>query len=101
MASSSARIAASGQKSTPAASIAAGDSGIAAAGRCAPPDNKPSPEELGRGRPFLAAESVLLAVGQSHAVATNRPHQITPHGDSPCRFLLIQGVGQYDFVREE
>jgi hypothetical protein len=20
---------------------------------------------------------------------------------SPCRFLLIQGVGQYDFVREE
>jgi len=42
------------------------------------------------------AESVLLTVGQSHAVPTNRPHQITPDGDLPCRFLLIQGVGPHD-----
>ena len=41
-------------------------------------------------------ERVLLAVGESHGVAVNRPHQITPHGDRPCRFLLIQGVGAYD-----
>ena len=41
-------------------------------------------------------QKVLLATGQSHAVATHRPHRITPHGDTPCRFLLIQGVGQYD-----
>ena len=41
-------------------------------------------------------EQVLLAVGQSHAVPTGRPHQITPHGERPCRFLLIQGVGEYD-----
>jgi len=41
-------------------------------------------------------ERVLLDVGQSHAVPTNRPHQITPHGDRPCRFLLVQGVGKYD-----
>jgi len=41
-------------------------------------------------------ERVLLAVGERHVVPTNRPHQITPHGDRPCRFLLIQGVGQYD-----
>ena len=41
-------------------------------------------------------ERVQLAVGQSHAVAANRPHKITPHGERPCRFLLVQGVGQYD-----
>ena len=41
-------------------------------------------------------ERVLLSVGQSHAIATNRPHQITPHGDESCRLLLIQGVGEYD-----
>jgi quercetin dioxygenase-like cupin family protein len=41
-------------------------------------------------------ERVLLSLGQSYAIATNRPHQITPHGDVPCRMLLIQGVGQYD-----
>ncbi|MCC6532506.1 MAG: cupin domain-containing protein [Burkholderiales bacterium] len=41
-------------------------------------------------------ERVLLGVGQSHAVPGNRPHRITPHGDQPCRFLLIQGVGAYD-----
>lgn len=41
-------------------------------------------------------ERVVLQVGQSHSVPTNRPHQITPHGASPCRFLLVQGVGEYD-----
>ena len=42
------------------------------------------------------SERILLAVGESHAVPPNRPHKITPNGDSPCRFLLIQGVGEYD-----
>jgi len=41
-------------------------------------------------------ERVLLAVGQSHVVRTKRPHQVTPHGDRPCRFVLVQGVGRYD-----
>ena len=41
-------------------------------------------------------ERVLLAAGESHAVPPNRPHHISPHGDRPCRFLLIQGVGAYD-----
>ena len=41
-------------------------------------------------------ESVLLAVGESHAVPVNRPHKVTPAGGKPCRFLLIQGVGKYD-----
>jgi mannose-6-phosphate isomerase-like protein (cupin superfamily) len=42
------------------------------------------------------AERVVLGPGQSHAVPTNRPHKITPYGDKPCRFLLVQGVGKYD-----
>ncbi|MEZ4456674.1 MAG: uracil-DNA glycosylase [Gemmatimonadales bacterium] len=33
---------------------------ITAAGRCAPPDNKPTPAELDRCRPFLAAELAAL-----------------------------------------
>ena len=41
-------------------------------------------------------ERVLLAAGQSQLVPTNRPHRVTPHGDGPCRFLLVQGVGKYD-----
>jgi len=36
------------------------DCWITAAGRCAPPDNKPTPEELARCRPYLAAELGLL-----------------------------------------
>jgi uracil-DNA glycosylase family 4 len=34
---------------------------ITAAGRCAPPQNRPTPAELGRCRPYLAAEIRLLA----------------------------------------
>ena len=41
-------------------------------------------------------ERVLLAVGQSYVVPTNRPHQVTSHGEGLCRFLLVQGVGKYD-----
>jgi len=33
---------------------------IAAAGRCAPPDNKPSPKELAKCRPYLERELDLL-----------------------------------------
>ena len=33
---------------------------IAAAARCAPPDNKPLPDELARCRPYLEAEIALL-----------------------------------------
>ena len=36
------------------------DCWITAAGRCAPPGNKPTPAELDRCRPYLAAELILL-----------------------------------------
>ncbi len=40
--------------------LALTDCYIAAAGRCAPPDNKPLPDELERCRPYLVAEMALL-----------------------------------------
>jgi len=41
--------------------LALTDCYIAAAARCAPPDNKPTPEELVACRPFLEAELALLS----------------------------------------
>ena len=41
-------------------------------------------------------ERMLLSPGQNYAIQMHRPHRITAHGARPCRFLLIQGVGQYD-----
>ena len=40
--------------------MALSDLYIAAAARCAPPDNKPTPEELATCRPYLAQEIALL-----------------------------------------
>lgn len=40
------------------------DAYITAAGRCAPPDNKPNRDELQRCRPFLARELTLLTAKQ-------------------------------------
>ncbi len=42
-----------------------------------------------------------LRIGQSANVLPPSPHHVSNPGRSPCRFLLVQGVGQYDFVREE
>ncbi len=41
-------------------------------------------------------ERVLVNVGESYAVPVKRPHKLTCHGERACRFLLVQGVGQYD-----
>ena len=42
-----------------------------------------------------------LGAGQAATVAPATVHQVSNPAKSPCRFLLIQGVGQYDFIREE
>lgn len=42
-----------------------------------------------------------LGTGQSASVTPGTVHQVSNSAKSPCRFLLIQGVGKYDFVREE
>ena len=42
-----------------------------------------------------------VGVGQTAAVTPPAAHYVSNPGTTPCRFLLIQGVGPYDFVREE
>lgn len=43
-------------------------------------------------------DEVRLGPGESHAVEAGRPHLVTNAGDSSVTFLVLQGVGDYDFV---
>ena len=43
----------------------------------------------------------VLGAGRSATVTPTTLHQVFNPAKSPCRFLLVQGVGKYDFVREE
>lgn len=38
-----------------------------------------------------------VAVGASYAIAPKTAHRISNGGENDCRFLLLQGVGSYDF----
>jgi quercetin dioxygenase-like cupin family protein len=54
----------------------------------------------GRLRLFLQKpeEAVQLGVGESYAVAAGRPHLVTNAGDTSMTILVLQGVGEYDYV---
>jgi mannose-6-phosphate isomerase-like protein (cupin superfamily) len=43
-------------------------------------------------------EEVRLRPGQSYAVPPRRPHLVTNGGEASATFLVLQGVGEYDFV---
>jgi quercetin dioxygenase-like cupin family protein len=43
-------------------------------------------------------EEIRLAPGQSYAVRAGRPHLVTNGGDVSATFLVLQGIGEYDFV---
>ena len=43
-------------------------------------------------------EEVRLAPGESYAVKPGRPHLVTNGGDTSVNFLVLQGIGEYDFV---
>jgi mannose-6-phosphate isomerase-like protein (cupin superfamily) len=43
-------------------------------------------------------EEVRLAPGESYAVPAKRPHLVTNGGQSSTTFLVLQGIGEYDFV---
>ena len=51
-------------------------------------------------RIFLQApkEEVRLERGQTYSVPPKRPHLVTNAGDSSAVFLVLQGIGEYDFV---
>ena len=43
-------------------------------------------------------ETVLLGPGESYAVVARRPHLVTNAGDTSMTILVLQGVGEYDYV---
>lgn len=43
-------------------------------------------------------EDVRLAPGETFAVPPGRPHLVTNAGDASAVFLVLQGIGEYDFV---
>ncbi len=43
-------------------------------------------------------EDITLGPGESFAADAGRPHLVTNGGDKPVTFLVLQGVGEYDYV---
>lgn len=54
----------------------------------------------GQMRLFLQdpKEEVNLRPGEVYAVRPKRPHLVTNGGETSLTFLVLQGVGEYDFV---
>ena len=43
-------------------------------------------------------EEVQLGPGEAYCVRARRPHLVTNVGDSSATFLVLQGIGEYDYV---
>ena len=43
-------------------------------------------------------EQVRLDPGDTYTVAPRRPHLVTNGGETSATFLVLQGIGEYDFV---
>ena len=54
----------------------------------------------GQLRVFLREpkEEVRLGSGETYSVPPRRPHLVTNGGDCSVTFLVLQGVGEYDYV---
>ena len=54
----------------------------------------------GQMRLFLQQpkEEVRLAPGESYTAVAGRPHLVTNGGDGTMTFLVLQGIGEYDYV---
>ena len=54
----------------------------------------------GRLRIFLRdpKEDVHLGPGETYAVRPQRPHLVTNPGTTSTTFLVLQGIGEYDYV---
>jgi len=40
-----------------------------------------------------------LAIGERYQINAGHAHQTSNRGTRDCRFLIVQGVGKYDFLR--
>jgi len=54
----------------------------------------------GRLRIFLREpkEDIRLGPGDTYSVKACRPHLVTNGGDGSATFLVLQGIGEYDYV---
>jgi quercetin dioxygenase-like cupin family protein len=43
-------------------------------------------------------EEVRLSPGDTYSVRPRRPHLVTNDGDCSATFLVLQGIGEYDYV---
>ncbi len=43
-------------------------------------------------------KTYLLMPGERCAVAPNTAHRVHGENDGPCKFMVIQGIGRYDFL---
>lgn len=43
-------------------------------------------------------EEVVLSPGETYVVRKLRPHRVENDGSTSATFLVLQGVGQYDYV---
>lgn len=43
-------------------------------------------------------EAVLLVPGETYTVKPQRPHLVTNAGEASATFLVLQGIGEYDYV---
>jgi len=43
-------------------------------------------------------EDVRLAPGDSYCVKAGRPHLVTNVGNTSATFVVLQGIGEYDYV---
>lgn len=43
-------------------------------------------------------EEVRLKPGETYSVRAGRPHLVTNAGKTSATFLVLQGIGEYDFV---
>ncbi|HEV2863913.1 MAG TPA: cupin domain-containing protein [Pyrinomonadaceae bacterium] len=44
------------------------------------------------------AEDVPLGPGETYSVRPRRPHLVVNGGDCSATFLILQGIGEYDYV---
>lgn len=54
----------------------------------------------GRLRLFLRdpKENIRLGPGDTYSVRARRPHLVINDGDGSATFLVLQGIGEYDYV---
>ena len=43
-------------------------------------------------------EEVCLTVGNTYSIRPGRPHLVANAGDTSAVFLVLQGMGEHDFV---